>query len=311
MPFRVNAVHFALTYAQADAIETKELLHAHLLSLRNATKVLVGKEFHADGGIHYHCCVAFARKFDCRNERFFDFQGVHPNVEAARDLMAYLTYCKKDGDFVNTGFEGSIVETIHGVLDQGTDNPVAAVVRATGDRGLAKIIQIERYVQLIQRVDVIHSPLKEFPADFVLNGEWDNQVINFQLLILNPPVGRTGNTKSLWLYGPSRMGKTTLARSLGNHWYMQGMWNAEQLTAEADYGVMDDIPWEYMKINYKGLLGFQKDVTVTDKYRKKVVYPGGIGVIVCSNELPVFTYEEQNWLDANVVFARVFNNVYE
>ena len=89
-------------------------------------------------------------------------------------------------------------------------------------------------------------------------------------------------------------------------WYMHSMWNAELLDDEAQYGVLDDIPWDNMKFNYKGLLGMQKDVTVTDKYRKKSVYKGGKPVIVLSNEMPTFTVEESNWLDENIcVFAVV------
>lgn len=313
MPFRVNAKSFSLTYAQAGAIPSVQVLFDHLCSLRNAEKVVVGQEHHEDGGIHYHACVQFARKYDCRNERFFDFMDCHPNVQATRVVSDWVAYCIKDGTYLLKGFtlqQQSLVETIHEIVDAGTDNPVAAVVRRCGDRALAKIIQIDRYVSLIQKPNTVHEPLLEFPANFVTHEDWLTAVINFYTTILQRSTFRNQNTKSLWLYGPSRKGKTTLARSLGIHWYMQGMWNADQLDATAEYGVMDDIPWEYMKINYKGMLGFQKDVTVTDKYRKKVVYPGGIGVIVCSNELPYFTPEEQEWLDANVVFARVFQAVY-
>lgn len=311
--FRAHAVNFSLTYAQAAAIENKDVLANHLRGLPNVAKVLVAMERHEDGGIHYHACVGFSRKYDCRDERFFDVLGVHPNIQTTRNLKDWLAYCTKDGDFVNHGFSletRPLVEHIHEIIEAGTPNPVAAVVAATGDRGLRQIIQIDRYVSLIQKPDVIHQPLMEYPADFVTEARWSDAVISFYSLLLNPPHGRTENTKSLWLYGPSRMGKTTLARSLGTHWYMQGMWNAEMLTADAEYGVMDDIPWEYMKINYKGMLGFQKDVTVTDKYKKKVVYAGGIGVIVCSNELPEMTAEELMWMDANVVFVYIGGPVF-
>jgi len=86
---------------------------------------------------------------------------------------------------------------------------------------------------------------------------------------------------------------------------MQNQWNAERLDSTAAYGVMDDIPWEIMRYNYKGMLGFQIDVTVTDKYRRKSVYGGGLGVVVVSNELPQFSDEEQAWLETNVDFIYI------
>ena len=119
-----------------------------------------------------------------------------------------------------------------------------------------------------------------------------------------------GDRKSLWIYGPSRLGKTVLARSLGYHWYMQGAWNVDAYDDEADYGVLDDIPWENLQRYYKGLLGIQMDVTVTDKYKKKSVITHGRPVIVITNELPTFTVAEAAWLETNVVFHFINDKLY-
>lgn len=91
---------------------------------------------------------------------------------------------------------------------------------------------------------------------------------------------------------------------------MQGMWNVESFSDSAEYGIMDDIPWEFMKIGYKALLGWQTDITVTDKYRKKVNFKHGKGVIVISNELPMFTLEEYAWLTENMRFCEIKEKVF-
>lgn len=319
MTFRFQAKNAFLTYPRAEAIESKDALLQFLLGIGNASKVLVAKELHEDGGIHYHACVEFPRKFQSRDVRVFDFMGCHPNIDSPRSLKSVLIYCIKEGDYVNHRFiiqdEKTMVEHCieESVKHSSVDEAVVAVIKAVGDKALKNFSQIQGFLNLLMKDQVAYAPMRIFPDAFHLiasNGErvsWADAVENFHTNVILPaPAGvRDEHSKSLWIYGPSRMGKTHLARSLGRHWYMQNQWNAERLDATASYGVMDDISWDSMKFNYKGMLGYQVDVTVTDKYRRKSVYKGGIGVVVISNELPTFSDEEWAWLDANVVFCYV------
>lgn len=319
MPFRFAAKHAVLTYAQANGIESKEALLEFLLSLGDACKVLVAKELHEDGGTHYHACVEFGTKFQSRDVACFDFMGCHPNISSPRSLKAWLLYCVKDGDYVNQGFViGGIVSLVGACVEEAqkhssVEDAVVATVVRMGDAALKQFAQIQGFIGLLMRDQVAYAPLKVWPGDFCLVKDsghrvrWADRVEQFYTNTTLPaPRGvRDEFCKSLWIYGPSRMGKTHLARSLGRHWYMQNQWNAERLDSTAAYGVMDDIPWEVMRFNYKGMLGFQIDVTVTDKYRRKSVYGGGLGVVVVSNELPQFSDEEQAWLETNVDFIYI------
>nr|QBX89258.1 replication associated protein [Apis mellifera virus-2] len=317
MPFRFEALKAFLTYAQADLIPSKESLHTHLSSLPNASKVIVAREEHEDGGTHYHACIQFTRKLRIRDERFFDYLGVHPNIQSVRNLKHVLAYVSKEGDFVNTGFQLESDETITEMVQDAAQLPtreeaLRAIMGRGGDRALRLFNQVDGYLQVLQRQDRKYAPLRNYPEDFKQGEPWEIPVMGFFASLLVPQNGqRTDDNRSLWLYGPSRVGKTQLARSLGQHWYMQAMWNADCLDDTAEYGVMDDINWDSMKFNFRGMLGFQVDVTVTDKYRKKSVYRGGIGVIVCTNELPEFTPDEMEWLRANVVFCHIAERVYE
>ena len=76
------------------------------------------------------------------------------------------------------------------------------------------------------------------------------------------------------------------------------------------YGVLDDIPWETLKFNYKSLLGRQKDVTWTDKYRAKKSVRFGYPVVVCTNTVPEFSREEREWLVWNVDFFSIDHVLY-
>ena len=64
-------------------------------------KCVIGRENHADGGIHLHCFVDFGRKRRFRRPRCFDTGGRHPNVEPSRGTPEKgWDYAVKDGDVV-------------------------------------------------------------------------------------------------------------------------------------------------------------------------------------------------------------------
>ena len=314
MPFRLQCTHAFVTFPRADAIDDKQALFDHLLTLQHVTAVLVARESHEDGGTHYHCMIAFSKRMDIRCERFFDFDGCHPNVQSVRSKKDCLKYCMKDGDYINFGFDLAKTIAITQIVQQAAalipdrQEALKAIMERGGDRALRLFNQVDSYLAVIQKPSAMYKAQRKFPDEFDVESYWLPFIVNFRNMIYDPLFTgqRTPANKSLWIYGQTRLGKTSLARSLGTHWYMHSMWNAELLDDDAQYGVLDDIPWENMKFNYKGLLGMQKDVTVTDKYRKKSVYKGGKPVIVLSNEMPTFTVEESNWLDENIcVFAVV------
>lgn len=171
-------------------------------------------------------------------------------------------------------------------------------------------MQISGYVDRMMKPSAIHLPVKVFPGEFRIRCPFLAGVIT--QFIEDASVGRAdrGNRRSLWLHGPSRYGKTVLARSLGIHWYMNGGWNVDNLDDDADYGVLDDLTWDQLKYNYRGMLGLQRDVVVTDKYKKKSNVKGGRPVIVLTNELPEFTNYELAWLAINVTFVEIAEQLY-
>lgn len=317
MPFRLQCRKAFMTYSRADAIEDKQLLFDHLITLNHVVSVIVAKELHQDGGTHYHCVVAFDRKVDIRDERYFDFEGVHPNIQTVRRIKDVLAYVTKGGDYVCLGFDVNVGTSIVQMVQEAADLPsreqaLQNIMARGGDRALKLFNQVDNYLAVIQKPSTLYQPLYRFPDNFK-TGYYTVQMNLFKAMIDDPTFNgeRTTINKSLWLYGPTRLGKTTLARSMGPHWYMQSMWNAACLDENAKYGVLDDIPWENMKFNYKAMLGMQKDVTVTDKYRKKSVYKGGLPVIVLSNELPDFSHNEMAWLNENVSFLGITEEVFE
>lgn len=51
--------------------------------------------------------------------------------------------------------------------------------------------------------------------------------------------------KTLVVWGPSRTGKTSWARSLGSHCYLNNAWSVEQVDPSKDYIIFDDVSFEH------------------------------------------------------------------
>ena len=178
-------------------------------------------------------------------------------------------------------------------------------ITRTGTAGLRLYNQIAAFSDRMMRPSALHHPVKVYPDQFRIRDPFILGCIAAFISDFEMGYGERGNRRSLWMYGPSRMGKTVLARSLGTHWYMGGGWNVDNFDDEADYGVLDDLTWDQLKYNYKGMLGLQTDVVVTDKYKKKSNIKGGKPVIVLTNTLPDFNQDEWAWLGANVNFVSI------
>jgi len=113
--------------------------------------------------------------------------------------------------------------------------------------------------------------------------------------------------RSLILYGPSRLGKTEWARSLGPHFYLNGGFDLGELDETKAYAIFDDFDWTTFK-SYKQWLGCQRLFTVTDKYRKKMQFHWGKPCILLSNQRPEGWDEE--WLAVNCEIIRINNKLF-
>ena len=176
-----------------------------------------------------------------------------------------------------------------------TTECIMRIIQRSGIKGLRMYHQIAAFVDRMAKPVMLHEPLRDFNATNFPGLFRDVHLLGiftgFRLQLFADNDERLGR-KSLWITGASRLGKTVLARSLGEHWYMNSSWNLEAHDDRASYGILDDIEWESMKRYYKGILGCQTDITVTDKYKKKSKIRHGVPVIVITNNLPDFTAEE-------------------
>lgn len=103
MPFRFRAKYIFLTYPRSDF--SFDELYDFIGTIGKLSRAIVSRECHSDGGTHIHFAGGFQDPIETRNEKKFDFQDRHPNIQKARSWPAVVTYIKKDGDYKTYGFE--------------------------------------------------------------------------------------------------------------------------------------------------------------------------------------------------------------
>ena len=280
--FRIAAKTFLLTYPQAENIPSKEFLSEHLRGLSDVPPVatIVCRELHEDGNQHFHAIVQYGTRKEINNPDFFNVRGHHPNIQAVRAIKRALLYVMKGGDFVSQGFDlpEEQVDIFTVVMEElarqsDTTSCIQAVITRTRTNGLRMYHQISAFIDRMAKPIVLYEPQREFNstnfAGLFRNLPLLATIHGFRTSLIMDNNERMGR-KSLWMTGGSRLGKTVLARSLGEHWYMSCAWNLEAHDDRASYGILDDIDWDSMKRYYKGIMGCQTDITVTDKYKKNL-----------------------------------------
>lgn len=318
--FRFQAIHVALTYPQCGL--TKDQAYDHLITLRagsiSVSRLLISQETHEDGSPHLHGYIQFTGKPNIRNERFFDIEGHHPNIQPCRSPRTWIKYCTKTDHQPKSNFEWQSTRPVEQALrilresNQEHRSVNDIVDKALDlDPGLIRCYtQLRSYVQ--DRHVQSNVSLPEYQlTTFSLTAADLGRMSGFQELLRSHRPGDRTHLQSMWFVGASRLGKTSLARSIGRHYYIGGTWNVDKINEEAQYGVIDDLPWEELawKDNYKKILGLQKDFTLTDKYRHKKEFKLGIPTIICTNELPPFTPSQRDWLSINVLFFRIVSSL--
>lgn len=141
-----NVRRLLLTYAQCGSLDPFAVSD-HLSALH--AECIVGRELHADGGIHLHVFVDFGRQFSSRKTDVFDVGGCHPNVKkCGRTPWTMYDYAIKDGDVCAGGLErpdeesgdgdGSIDRTWHSIVAAETPEEFWALCHDLAPRDLCR-----------------------------------------------------------------------------------------------------------------------------------------------------------------------------
>ncbi|AGU67647.1 replication associated protein [Faeces associated gemycircularvirus 12] len=299
MPFRFDNKRVFLTYSQVGQ-RTLDSIYDFLSTLKDGRGelvaieyIVVARERHLDGGFHFHAFILFRERFQSRNQRIFDFDGLHPNIESVRgerNVANKITYTKKDGEFKEHGDEPTVAERANkqqhwlDLIDSSTD--------AADFMGKAKsvaprdfVLQNDKFEAFARKYyNNVATYVSEYgPEDFVVPAEcndWVRDVLNEVCFlgtcysqIPNSNIVRILGTRSSQMLGPHRRRRTRQtewARCLGDHFYNSTWFNLDEVDPSKKYAVFDDIRLnEKSYWSWKPWFGGQKEFTVTDKFRHK------------------------------------------
>jgi hypothetical protein len=234
-------------------------------------------ELRPDGSSRYHVYVKFVQVINLKDYRKFDLPGFgtalnqlgHPEIQefSAKDAKNWLVYLRKQQGWLETDMLPNDVGNEVSVWARMRDNcrtrdEAMALLLKENPReyykygnGISHQLDIEKGTS--QRV--YQSPFKA--DDFNITPKMQRWV--------DEELPRRHRAYCLIIVGPSRIGKTCWARSLGHHMYFRNKFNVKNWDDKADYMVLDDVPWKSIcpeADDPRSVLGCQGEVHLDAKY---------------------------------------------
>lgn len=311
-----------ITYSQIPTSFNQEGLPGFLKEKVPTFTCITGaiEEHPTTGGQHIHVYLDTGNPEHTINDpRFFDWDGVHPNIKPVRRTPHVVRkYVIKDGQII---------------FDEGTP-PEEPAKKMTNDDKWAIALQAtskDAFLEEATRINT-HETITHFTClqsfahwryrdnpDPYESCEIECQDHLYPELAdwvqSNLRTKKSGRPQSLVLYGPSLVGKTLWARSLGKHAYFPGLFMLEGFCAtEAQYAIFDDMMHGFKSVpNWKFWMGGQAEFVIGDKYMRKSRIKWGKPSIFIDNVDPRLTmdHSEVKWLEANCTFVHVTGTLCE
>lgn len=212
--FRLQGKHLFLTYPQCGLKKeiALEILRAILRQEGiGLAEHLIAEETHEDGSPHLHCYLQLSEKLATRKPRIFDLESAtgetfHGNYQSCRSPSSVMRYCQKEGSYLasetlakrlaKSASEDLWTKARKAAREEGAQ--AAMSVLESGGGRIARDLCL--YGPTLERTFTTISPMTSHPCaralqDFALNWAWNSEL-------------------ALILWGPTNVGKTTLACSL-------------------------------------------------------------------------------------------------
>lgn len=274
MGFRLNARNFSLTYPQCNV--SKEELLEHLKSFK-PIYICCAHEEHEDGSPHLHATIRFQAKKDIKNERIFDYQGFHPNIQTTRNIKAWTTYIKKDEDFVE--FENVTANLTVRLSDISTVD--------LRDYCLEKKIPFGYYQEEKNSRSLVSMNINE---DTVVNG-----TMSMYLTCLLPIFDKT-----VVLVGPSGTGKTTWAKKHAPKpaLFVTHMDTLKSFNMEVHKSlIFDDMDFKHLPT--------QAQIHLVDRDDPRAIHTRYTKVDLPANLVKIFTCNERPFIEHEAIERRI------
>lgn len=197
MPFRLDGQQFFLTYPHSEF--DHDQLYQFLCTLEQVLWARIATEQHESGEPHVHAVFKFSKRWTSRNERVFDYEGRHPNIQSVRSATKSLDYLSKGGQFTDYG-------TIPSGGPRATAGELLELAKSASEADYwVACAEARLPYQYAQRFRSMASS----EAGTTLT-EWTGQTSWMRLDLQCIPLP---SAKSIVLVGPSGCGKTTWVKS--------------------------------------------------------------------------------------------------
>jgi len=254
--FRIRTKKLYLTYSQLPSLtielrEYEKLIYKLLLrTLKNIDEYLIRMEFHEDEGLHVHCYLKRATRYEIYSERKLDLDimsvvsdtkdidtlnmrddkgVVHGNYQACHDSQSVITYMLKEVDIENTYEVQELVSsfnTYDKLKKYAYETVFDHVLHVFEQQGLsaAENVLITEYPEfflnsgskVINNLRIMdhHKRTKELKL-----GGFVSNLKNYESLPVEIHDWTNLNSKNttLILFGPSGTGKTELAKTVAKY----------------------------------------------------------------------------------------------
>jgi len=264
------------------------------------------------GKLHWQGYVEFKRNLRTQTgQNQLGDPDCHIERRTKTSLQA-SEYCKKEETRVSMYVE-------HG--ERNTANDCSDDKRSRGEiyaRALAEptyegamaIIAAEQPEAFCRSYCSINAALstKKRPVQFVQELQYGFKLPDAITNWLEKEFTKKERCRCLVLVGPTKLGKTAWARSLGHHMFWRLDVNFGEWDETAKYIVIDEIEWKYIP-KKKGLLTHMGDITINAKYKKTRNVCNNKPAIVIVNELDI--NEEQAYWRENTTIVYVTDKLFD
>lgn len=290
--FRLQGKRFFLTFPQCEDVD-KRIIYERINSISTTKFVVIGKEQHMDGGIHFHIALEFDKKYDTKNSSCFDFLvGKHGDYKPMKNLRKCLQYCTKDDkDFFSSGID---VKEFLSHQTKGIEYSIAKMIKdgkhlrevdndhpAYVMRNYKKVVDYQAFQK---RLKIIQQPaLKWYGCEPGDEANTNLQISTWLNKNLNSK--REFKQAQLYIHGPKNLGKTTLVENLRKYFRVY------DIPVEDFYDFYDDDDWDLAVLDeFKGQktiqwlnLFLQGNTMTLRKKGAQILKLKNIPVIILSN----------------------------
>lgn len=217
--FRIHAKRIYLTYSQVnERMQSTDVLDALKNKKSFCFKHVISKEYHQDGGTHFHVLLEATKKFNITEVDFLDIKyqdkSYHGNYQAVRSFTNIVEYVCKAGDYV-TDFtniqQGKLLSLkellIQKALEEGVSKALLEHCKHLPEKALANLsltgakayFQAYEGLKIIQEASHLDTPFKL--KDFNLKDnpelvEWMKDPAKTLVLTGDSGTGKTQLTKA-------------------------------------------------------------------------------------------------------------------